>query len=139
MLRASSFDDRAVFMLYAITNPVNMSKVESAMKAEVEKLVADGVTSSELSDAQRGYLENVKVTRTSDSELASTLADTLNTDRTMEYYAKLEKSVSGLSTEVVADALKNRIIWKRIAVVAAGDFAKVRKEEAAGKENAGSK
>ena len=78
-------------MLYAITNPVNMTKVEAAMKVEVEKLVSDGVTSSELSDAQKGYLENVKVNRTSDSELASTLADTLNTDRTMEYYAKLEK------------------------------------------------
>lgn len=128
ILRASSLDDRSTFLLYAITNPVNMPKVESAMKSEVEKLVADGVTSSELSDAQKGYLENLKVTRTSDNELASTLADTLNTDRTMEYYTKLEKAIAGLSTEVVADALKNRLIWKRIAVVEAGDFAKAAKE-----------
>ncbi len=65
----ASLDDRSTFLLYAITNPVNMPKVEAAMKSEVEKLVADGVTSSELSDAQKGYLENLKVTRTSDNEL----------------------------------------------------------------------
>ena len=90
-------------------------------------------TRIKLADAQKGYLENLKVTRTSDNELASTLADTLNTDRTMDYYTKLEKAISGLSTEVVADALKNRLIWKRIAVAVAGDFAKLEKEKSESK------
>lgn len=133
ILRTSSLDDRSTFLLYAITNPANMAKVEVAMKEEVEKLVADGIKASELADAQKGYLENLKVTRTSDNELASTLADTLNTDRTMDYYTKLEKAIAGLSTEVVADALKNRLIWKRIAVAVAGDFAKLEKEKSESK------
>jgi zinc protease len=138
ILRPSSLDERSTFLLYAITNPVNMPKVEIAMKEEIEKLVAEGITATELEAAQKGYLESLKVTRASDGELVSTLADTLNADRTMEYYSKLEKAVQGLSTEVVADAVKNRLIWKRIAVVEAGDFAKAKKDAQSEGAEAGS-
>jgi zinc protease len=83
----------------------------------------DGVTEAELGRAQQGYLQQQQVARTSDSNLAATLADNLFVDRTMAYYGELEKKIKSLKPADVLAALKKHIDLKRFVVVDAGDFA----------------
>ena len=62
------------------------------------------------------------VRRSDDSNLAGVLGSTLNNDRTMEYYADLEKQIAGLTVDVVNEVVRKYVKPDRITVVVAGDF-----------------
>lgn len=51
----SAFEDAGVFQMYAGTLPENAEEVQSLLRAELDLLVADGITDDEL-DIARGYL-----------------------------------------------------------------------------------
>ncbi|MCA9081362.1 MAG: insulinase family protein, partial [Planctomycetaceae bacterium] len=122
-LTASSEDPRTSFLMYAITNPDNMAKVETCMKEEVQRLIDDGITADELALAQKGYLERQTVDRSDDGELTRILCRTLELDRDMTFFRKQETAVANLTLADVSAALKKYISLDRIVVVAAGDFA----------------
>lgn len=123
-LNASSKDPRASFLVYAITNPANMGKVESLVKEEIELLLSKGVESDELEVARRGHLESQTVERSDDAELARLLCSTAELDRTMLYYAQQEAAVAALDLETVNTVLKKYIDLQRYVVIVAGDFTK---------------
>ena len=52
----------------------NIEKVDTAMKEELAKLIADGVTQDELTAQSRGSLQSQKVRRNADAGLLNTLA-----------------------------------------------------------------
>lgn len=124
IFRGSPIDERTTLMVYAITNPDNMEKVKSAIREELEKLIADGVTPEELAAAQKGYLESQLVSRSDDRQLVNILANTTYLDKTMEYYSEQEQNISQLAVEQVGAALKKHFNLNHYAVVAAGDFAR---------------
>ena len=126
-LRASSLDDRTSFYMYAITNPVNMPKVETALAEELAKALKDGLTSGEVESAKTGYLEQQKVEWNTDESLAARLAELLYTDRDMSYYSRQIKAMQDLTHESVNAAMKKRIDPSTISVVVSGDFAKAAK------------
>jgi len=126
-VRSSSLDDRTTFLAYAITNPGNMDKVETAIREEIATLLKDGVTQEELSAAQAGYLESQIIDRSDDKQLAAILASTLHLDRTMSFYSNREEAIRKLNTSTVHSALQKWINPKHIAVIEAGDFAKAQK------------
>ena len=128
-IRPSSLDERTTFLTYAIANPSNMSKVESAIREELDRLLNEGITEEELKAAQRGYLESQIVGRSDDKQIAALLTATSYLGRTMEYYANREKEVSELGTAQVNAALKKWIHPDRIAVVVAGDFNRDKKDQ----------
>ena len=130
-LRASSLDDRTSFYMYAITNPVNMPKVEAALSEELDKALKDGLTSGEVEAAKTGYLEQQKVEWNTDDSLAARLAELLYTDRDMSYYSRQIKAMQELTHESVNAAMKKRIDPQTINVVVSGDFAKAAKAEPA--------
>ncbi len=134
---AESLDERASITLMAIYNPQNVHKVVSAIGEELDRLLADGVTETELEEAQKGWVEEQQVSRTNDSHLASVLADTAYVGRTMEYYADLEKKVKALTPEQVLKALKKHIDPERLSIVVAGDFKDAAKEDDKDKAEAG--
>ena len=131
MFRANSLDERAVFSAYAITNPVNMPKVDTAIREETSKIISQGITAEELAAAQRSFLENQKVLRSDDGNLAAILGSTLEADRDMSFYTKLEAQISQLTTDAVKSALQKRLSLDKLVVVMAGDFARAEKEAAA--------
>jgi zinc protease len=124
-VNASSMDPRATMYIYAIANPANMAKAEVAIREEIEKLLADGVTPSELTAARDGYLQNQIVERSDDAELAATLNKQAEAGRDVLYYTNLEKQLQTLTPDDVLAALKKHVRLDRIAIVVAGDFAKV--------------
>lgn len=121
-LGASSKDERTTFLTYAITNPVNIGKVESAVREEIARLLEGGVTPAELQAAQTGYLEKQIVDRTDDRELAAILGATLNLNRTMAFYSQRDKAIRDLKVTDVNASVRKWLKPEHLAVIVAGDF-----------------
>ncbi len=121
-LSSDALDPRSSLTLNAICNPKNIEKVNKAISEELDRMLKEEVTPAELQQAKQGYLQQQQVSRTSDSTLAKTLAECLFVDRTMAYYADLEKHIDGVTPAAVLAALKKHIDPKRLVVVDAGDF-----------------
>ena len=119
---AQSADKRATMYLYAITNPENMEKVKTAIQEELEKLIREGMTGEELSAAKQGYLQKQQVSWADDPTLTATLADTLEYNRTMNYYEELYAKIDALTPEQVVAALQKHIDPQKFVIVTAGDF-----------------
>ena len=112
------------FSISAIVNPVNLPKLQVCALEEVDKLLRDGVTADELDKAREGYLQAMKVGRSSDGALAGSLNGLRYLDRTMLWDADLEKKISALTPEQVGVALRRHIDSKKLVIVNAGDFEK---------------
>jgi len=121
-LQASSLDRRGVFYVYAISNPKNTAKVKSTIQEELEKILKEGITDTELAAAKAGYLRQRKLARSSDQGLAGQLQASLTAGRTMAYHSKLEQQIGGVTREQIVAALRKYIRLGRLHVVAAGDF-----------------
>ena len=119
---ASSFDPRARLTINAICNPQNIGKVEKAIAEEFARLLRDGVTADELTQAKQGYLQAQKVARTSDAALAGMLADLSHVGRTMAYTAELENKIAALTPEQVIAAVRKHFDPQALVIVTAGDF-----------------
>ena len=121
-LGVSSQDQRASFTISAIVNPKNLPRLQVCAMEELDRLRRDGVTAEELNKARDGYLQAMKVGRTSDSALAGSLGGLRHLNRTMLWDAELEKKISALTPEQVGAALKRHIDPKKLVTVSAGDF-----------------
>jgi zinc protease len=125
---ADALDPRARLTVAAIANPENMPKVVTAVREEIERLEKDGVEADELERARSGYLQQQTVQRTNDRQLAGLLADTLEADRTMAYYSRLEDQIAALTGQQIVEALRKHFPPQRLLIVTAGDFEKAQKK-----------
>jgi zinc protease len=123
-LNASPIDKAASFLMFAIHNPVNAEKVDKAIAEELNKMIGEGVTEKELSEAKAAFLQQLKVQRGSDAALAGMLAGGLFLNRTFDYYAKLEEKVASLSAAEVSSAFREHIKPEKLLFIRAGDFTK---------------
>jgi zinc protease len=123
-LRVPTKEDSATFMTYAIAAPQNVPKVESDFREELAKALQSGFTPEEIAAAKSGWLQSRQVSRAQDNELTSRLAIQAHWDRTMDWDAKLEASVKGLTVEQVNAALRRYLDPSHISLFKAGDFAK---------------
>jgi len=121
-LSVSSLDQRSGFTITAIVNPKNLSRLQQCALEELDRLLRDGVTAEELDQAREGYLQTLKLGRSSDPGLAGTLGSLRHLDRTMAWESDLEKKIAALTPEQVKSALNRHIDPKKLVVVAAGDF-----------------
>jgi zinc protease len=123
-LTASPRDPSASFTVNAITNPVNIDKVERAFVEELNEFLANGPTPQELGDAKQAYLEAQKVGRTGDAAIAGQIATNLQLGRTFAHTTELEKRFTALTPEDVKAAFRKYIEPKKLVIVRAGDFKK---------------
>ena len=80
-------------------------------------------------EREDGWLDSQNVSRAQDRELASSLANDLFLDRTLEHDAELEALIAALSVDQINAAMRNHIDLSKISVVKAGDFAGEKEEE----------
>jgi zinc protease len=123
-LTASTRDPLATFTVNAITNPVNIDRVEKAVIEELQMFLKDGPTSSELEDGKKALLEAQKVGRTGDAAIASQIATNLQLGRKFAHTSETEKRISALTAEDVKAAFQKYIDPKKLVIVRAGDFKK---------------
>ena len=120
--RSSALDPRSTFSVMAICNPVNAEKVVSLAKEEIERLAADGITESELTESQQGWIKGAEADRGDDGKLASILSSYLFAGRTLEHQAKLEAKIRALKREDVTAAIKKHIVPSKLVNAIAGDL-----------------
>jgi zinc protease len=133
-VNAHPVDKAASFYIFAITNPVNMGKVDALITEEVGKFLKDGVSLEELDGGKKAYLEAQKVERTDDANLVGELATGLFVGRTFQFVAEKEKKIEALTPADVSKAYARFLDPKKLVIAQAGDFAKAAKEPPAKKE-----
>jgi zinc protease len=119
---ASPRDPNASFTVNAITNPMNIDRVEKAVVEELNEFLAHGPLPAELSDAQKAYLETQKVGRTADAAIAGQITSNLYLGRTFAHARELETRIAALTPEDVKTAFRKYIDPKKLVIIRAGDF-----------------
>lgn len=130
-------DDAGSFSIQAIAAPQNIDKVEAAVREELAKLVAGGVSADELRDAVSGLLTEREQARADDGSVAGMLQNQLFFGRTMQFTADLDAKYAALTLEQVNAAIRKHLDPAKLSVVAAGDFAAAAKAAPAADEAAG--
>jgi zinc protease len=123
-LKADSFDQSGLFLAYAIYAPQNLARLEEVFNEEMAKVLKDGFTADELTQAKSGWMQGRSVSRSQDNELSRTLGHYLFLGRTLNWDAELEKKVMALDAEQIRAALNRHIAPGKFVVMKAGDFAK---------------
>lgn len=132
--QADSQDDRGVYFMFCISNPMNTEKVVSTVREEVDRMLASGVTGDELSKAKESFLTNRQGGRASDSKLAGELLSNLKTGRTMDFQQSSDEKISTLTKEQVDAAMRKVIDLDRLTIITAGDFSKTETETSAARD-----
>ena len=114
----------ARFMINAITNPQNMDAVETAAMEELRHFIDDGPTETEVSEAQTAWLENQKVSRSSDGSIAGQISNNLHLERTFAFTSEREKRVAALTPAEIQIAFKKYIDPEKLVIIRAGDLKK---------------
>ena len=121
-LQASPLDKDGAFGTFAIYNPQNSARLLAAYREELGKMLGDGFTEAEFTDARNGWLQSRSVGRSQDRELAGRLQSNLFLGRTLAWDAALEAKVSSLTVADVNAAVKRWIRPEDITIIEAGDF-----------------
>ncbi len=121
-LEAGSEDEAGGFGSYAIYNPDNKAKLETAWNEELSKLIKTGITDAELKEAKKGYLQYRENSRTDDGSLAGTLNRYLYLNRTMYWDKDIDDKLQKLTAAQVNTAIKKYLSKDKITFVKAGDF-----------------
>ena len=125
---ASSFEAVGEMTLVGIHAPQNLEKLQAGVREEVLRIVKDGVSAQELTDAKKGLLEESKISLAQDAALSATLAGQLHTGRTMAYTAARLEQIQNTSLEQVNAALRKYVDYSKLLHVHAGDFEGAKKK-----------
>lgn len=120
----SSEDEQASFTALAIFNPANTDKVAGGMREELERAIGKGFTAQEVANAKAALLQELRVARSDDAQLASALAQQAYLGRTYSFGADFEAKVQAVTPEQAQAALRKYVDPERLVVVRAGTFGK---------------
>jgi len=118
--------ETGALLAFAIYAPQNVVKLEAAFKEELQKVITDGFTDSEVAEAKKGILLNRQRQRASDSGLSSTLASYLDLGRTLDWDEKYDQRVKSITTAEVNAAARKYIQPDKMSIFKVGDFAKAK-------------
>jgi zinc protease len=112
------------FGAYAIYAPQNRTKVETAFKEEMERVLKEGFSAEEVKAASGALLQSRRLGRAQDAGLAGLLVDYMRLDRTMAFSAASDAAIASATPESLLAALRRHIDPSNLTLVFAGDFAK---------------
>ena len=123
-LGAGALDSVGTFMTYAIYAPQNVRRLETAFHEEIDRMLRDGFTATEVEQAKAGWRQNRQVNRSQDMMLVNTLGSYLFLNRTLAFDAELERRVSALTVDQINAAMRKYVNPAKFTIVEAGDFTK---------------
>ena len=128
-LQSECMDKASTWTAQAIYAPQNLARLETAFREELDKMLKDGFTAEEIKAAKSGYLQQRKMGRSQDGELANFIAGNLEFGRTFTYDEGLEKAIDALTNDQILAAVRKYIDPAKLVIVKAGDFAKVQPKQ----------
>jgi zinc protease len=129
---ADSKDRTAEFGAFAICAPQNAGRLVTAFREELQKIRDVGFADTEIEEAKSGWLQQRQVQRSGERELAQTLAQREEQERTLAWDTELERRVGDLTPAELQAAIKKYVDPKKVSVVVAGDFAGAKRKAAEG-------
>ncbi len=121
-LSMSDWTDNGQFTSYAIFAPQNRTAVEAGLREELARLLGKGFTAEEVAAAKSGLLQQARVDRTQNGNLAGLLVRNLELQRDISWHIQREQQLQALTAEQVLEAMRRHIEPERWAFVWAGDF-----------------
>jgi zinc protease len=121
MAMASPVEKSGQFLIFAITNPKNLGKVDAAIAEEVNKFLAEGVSASELEEAKKAVIASMKGSRSNDGGLARSLTGALYAGRTFAYQTELEERIEKLQPADIQRVFQKLLDPKKLTIIQAGD------------------
>jgi zinc protease len=121
---ASAFDEAGSFRIGAIFAPQNRSRVEDAIREELERAVHEGFTAEEVKTGKQALLEGRRMARTQDRALANRLSSYLFMKRTFAWDVDFEAKIAALTAAQINAALRRHFDPAKLSLVSAGDFKK---------------
>ncbi|MNN26643.1 Peptidase M16 inactive domain protein [compost metagenome] len=115
-------DDNGSLGIQAIAAPENAGKVEAAVREELARLLADGVTEQELRDTVSARLVAREQSRASDGAVAGLLGNQLYYGRNMQFESARDAAYRALTVEQVNAAIRKHLKPEQLSVFVAGDF-----------------
>ena len=123
-VRLPQFGNRASWNMSAIVAPQNILKAEECAREEIARMVKDGITEQELTEAKKGILESRAVSRAQDDYLAHSWVVFMDAGKTFADSQKLEDAIAALTLDEVNAAVRKMLVEANITYVLAGDLAK---------------
>ncbi len=121
-LSSDSEDQRASLTAFAICAPENAAKAQEALREELTRWIADGVTEEELSEGKVAFAKRFENQLANDRAVVNMLTSGLEINRTLAYNDALMKRIATLTREDIAAALKKHLGSLEMFEVKAGDL-----------------
>jgi len=121
-LAASSIDDKGEFGISAIFAPQNRLRIETLVKEELGRVLAEGFSEEEITEGKKGLLQSRQIARNQDGAVAGRLATLLYLGRTFAWDELMDKRLGALSAAAVNTALRRHFSLENLSLVRAGDF-----------------
>lgn len=117
---------KSTFGAYAICAPQNLKAVEQGFNEELIRMLKDGFTDEEIAAAKSGLLQEKRVSRAQDGELADSLRRNIRYERDMQWYKDYEARLSSLSAKDVQKVMNKYFDADEFSIIKAGDMSKAR-------------
>jgi zinc protease len=117
-------DDAGNVTIQAIAAPENMTKLEAAVREELQKFIEQGVTETELRDAVAALTTDREQRRGDEQALTRMLKGNLYLGRTMAWWEGADAKIKALSVADVNAAIRKHFKPDALSVFVAGDFAR---------------
>jgi zinc protease len=106
----------------AIFAPQNRSKVETAFKEEVARMLKDGFDDKELQDAKQSLLNFRRLSRAQDANLSGALASNLKLGRSFAVSQKVDDQIAAATLDQVNAAIRKHLQPAAFVYGFGGDF-----------------
>ena len=124
-LQVGSRDRAASWQLGGIMAPQNTTRLEQAVREEIDRMLKEGLSEKEIADAKNGLLQERLMNRTSDGTIASVWTSYMELGRTFTSFSlAFEDRIRALTAAEVNAAIRRNIDPAKLTVVIAGDAAK---------------
>lgn len=117
-------DRGGVFFAYAMCAPQNAEKALATIEQEMKKLLAEGLSEKELTEAKTGYAAEWENNLADDGFVAHDLAQGLFLGRTMSYWKSLNQKIQALTPADVMAVARSTLKLENLTRVRAGDLGK---------------
>ena len=121
----SSFDANVMegpLLIRAGVNPANVDRTLQSIDAEVDRMSANGITETELTDAKRYLIGSIPRTLETNAGIATFLQGVEHFNLGLDFDQRLPELLSAVTIEHVAAAARRTLAASRAAVVIAGPY-----------------
>ncbi len=124
MLQADNQDRRTALMGYAICASQNAVKAQEAMREEIQRWIAEGITDEELTEGKKSYALKFENNLANDRFVVNVLVGGLEIDRTLSYDADVLEKIQALTKADIQRMLTQRLGSAPFFEMKAGDLEK---------------